>query len=327
MEQMQRFLSPSLFRMLGATGDTWNLPNYDGALYTASDTETALLRIIGGLNGGLQTNNFEFPTASLYVLPNPSQPEISETDSETAPAASHVARTQEKNVTQIFQEAINVTYAKLSNAGRLSGINTAGSSNNVASETNFQIARKLDKVAKDVNWTFHNGTYQISTAANVANKTRGMFELISTLTQVDAQGAELSKPLMDSLLLAMYDAGAIFSNVIIFTNGYQKQKISSLYTVLPQSRNVGGQNIQQIITDFGNLGIQLDRDVPSNKLGFYEVSQIAPVFQPVPEKGNLFFEPLAKTGAAEKSQLFGQIGLDHGPAFMHGALVNLSTGA
>jgi len=38
----------------------------------------------------------------------------------------------------------------------------------------------------------------------------------------------------------------------------------------------------------------------------------------------LFYEPLSKTGASESGQIFGQIGLDHGPAFMHGVLSNVT---
>ena len=55
-----------------------------------------------------------------------------------------------------------------------------------------------------------------------------------------------------------------------------------------------------------------------------EVSVCAPVFQPVPGKGVLFYEPLSKTGASESGQIFGQIVLDHGPAFMHGVLGNVT---
>lgn len=87
-------------------GTTWNLPNYAGELFTADPTQTPFLSMIGGLTGGRQTDNFEFPTAVLYDFPDAAQPEISEQASTTAPAASHIAREQEKNVVQIHQEVI-----------------------------------------------------------------------------------------------------------------------------------------------------------------------------------------------------------------------------
>ena len=36
-------------------------------------------------------------------------------------------------------------------------------------------------------------------------------------------------------------------------------------------------------------------------------------------------EPLAKTGAGEKYQIFGQIGLDYGAEFLHGKITGLAT--
>ena len=44
------------------TGNTFNLPNYAGDLFTASPTQTPFLSMIGGLTGGKQTDNFEFST-------------------------------------------------------------------------------------------------------------------------------------------------------------------------------------------------------------------------------------------------------------------------
>ena len=65
-------------------GTTWNLPNYAGELFTADPTQTPFLSMIGGLTGGRQTDNFEFPTAVLYDFPEAGQPEISEQASVTA---------------------------------------------------------------------------------------------------------------------------------------------------------------------------------------------------------------------------------------------------
>ena len=52
---------------------------------------------------------------------------------------------------------------------------------------------------------------------------------------------------------------------------------------------------------------------------------MAPVEQLVPGKGNFFTEPLAKTGAGEKKQIFGQMGLDHGPEWYSAKIINLDT--
>ena len=51
---------------------------------------------------------------------------------------------------------------------------------------------------------------------------------------------------------------------------------------------------------------------------------MAPVEQLVPGKGNFFLEELAKTGASTKKQIFGQIGLDHGPEWYSAKITHLS---
>ena len=315
-------------------GTTWNLPNYAGELFTADPTQTPFLSMIGGLTGGKQTDNFEFPTSVLYDFPEAAQPEISESASATAPTASHIARTQEKNVVQIHQETIDLTYAKQSNSGRMSGINTAGQQANPGDEKAWQIQQKLVKIARDVEYSFLCGKYQISTAANVANKTRGMLELCTSEsgTSIAAGDAALSKPMLDQLFREMADNGAYFGNMMLFCAAYQKQVITELYAkqfnaTMQTTQNVGGMNITQIETDFFKMGIVWDRFMPADSILIADIQYVAPVFQAVPNKGVLFEEPLAKVGASDREQIYGQIGLAHGPAFLHGAITGLKTAA
>jgi len=306
-------------------GTVWNLPNYTGELFTSDVVNTPFLSMIGGLTGGMQTDNFEFATDSQYSHEAAAQPAITETASLTAPTAISYVRNQSKNVVQIFQEAISISYVRLSNQGRLTGINTAGAENNITSERDWQIAKALEKIARDVEYSFINGVYQIAVNAGVANKTRGMIALC-TVNTVDASAGDLSKVLMDTLLLEMFTNGAYFKMPVIYCGGIQKQKLSDIYGYAPTDRNVGGVNIKQIETDFGNIGVaDPHRFMPAGTLLIADMSVIAPVFQPVPEKGNLFYEPLSKTGASESGHIFSQIGLAHGPAFMHGTITNLTT--
>lgn len=311
-------------------GTTWNLPNYAGELFTADPTQTPLLSMIGGLSGGRQTDNFEFPTAVLYDYPDPAQPEISETKSMTAPAPSHIARNQETNVVQIHQESIDLTYAKQSNKGRMSGLNTAGQTASPPDEKAFQIQNKLIKIARDVEYSFISGTYQKATGADVANKTRGLVELTSTGNSIAAAGALLTKQMLDNLFREMAVNGAYFNNMVLFCGAFQKQAVSDIYSKqfganLPATRSVGGVNITEIETDFFKMGVTWDRFMPDDTILIVDVAHVAPVFQAVPEKGVLFVEDLAKTGASDKKQIYGQIGLAHGPAFLHGSITGLKT--
>jgi hypothetical protein len=314
---------------IAGQGTVWNLPNYWGDLFTADMINTPFLSMIGGLTGGgMQTDNFEFPTSVEYDFKAAAQPAITETASLTAPTANEGVRAQKKNVAQIFQQAVKLSYAKLSAQGRLSGINTQSKANNVSDELAWQIAYNLQTMARDVEYTILNGVYQIATDAATANKTRGMLAVCDETggTSVDASSTALEKAMIDEVLRTMHSNGATFKNVVMWANGFQKQAVSAIYGYAPDDRNVGGVNIKQIETDFGVIGVApAHRFMPADDILFAEMSVIKPVTQPVPGKGNFFYEELAKTGASENGQLYGQFGLAHGPAFMHGKIHSLAT--
>lgn len=309
-------------------GTIWNLPNYWGELFTADLINTPFLAMIGGLGGAQQASNFEFPVSSEYDFPAEAQPAITETESLAAPTATEAVREQVKNVAQIFQQAVKLSYEKLGNAGRLSGINSVGASNPVGDENAWQIEYNLKIIARNIEEVNLNGVYQIATNAAVANKSRGMMEACDLAggTAVAAGAVDLSKTLMNTLFQTMFGNGAMFITPVIWVNGFQKTALSDIYGYAPTDRNVGGVNIKQIETDFGNIGVaDAHRFMDTDSLLLADMSVIRPVTQPVPGKGNFFVEELAKVGASENSQIFGKYGLDHGPAFAHGKITGLTT--
>ncbi|MGM9552559.1 MAG: DUF5309 family protein [Clostridia bacterium] len=309
-------------------GTSWNLPNYAGELFTADASQTPLLSMIGGLTGGRQTASSEFPTAVLFDYPKAAQPEISEEKSVSAPQSSLIVREQETNVVQIHQEVINLTYMKMSNSGNMSGLNST-MANSVEDEKAFQIHHKLVKMARDVEHSFINGVFNKATSASDANKTRGLIELTKTGTTIDAEGGLLTKSMLDSLYREMAEAGAYFDNMVMFLPAFQKQMITDIYTnqfnaTMGSRETIGGVSINQIETDFFKMGVVWDRFMPKDTILIADVAHIAPVFQAVPEKGVLFEEQLAKTGASDMIQIYSQIGLAHGPSFLHASITNLS---
>lgn len=311
---------------VSGTGTIWNLLNYAGDLFTSSRQSTPLLNAMGGLSNAKITNNFEYPTASNYTLATPAQPAITETASLTAAAGNEIVRDQDKNVTQIYRRTIDLSYVKLSNQNRLSGINTAGAVNNAEDEFAFQETQNQMEIARDINYTFHNGTYQIATSAAVANKTRGLITVAAANTTVAAAGADITSTILDSLILAMEAAGATFMNPVLFADATQIQKINDAFGYAPEDRNVGGTDVKQIIAPIvGNLPVVYDWMMPSGTIAIYDMAVVSPVVQPVP--GKALFEPekLAKTGAAEEWEMFGQVGLDYGPLYAHGSITGLGT--
>lgn len=301
------------------------LPNFAGELFTSDAVNTPLLSMSGGMTGGKFTENWEFPVSSDYNLAAAAQPAITETASITAPAATNVVRTQQTNVCQIHQYAIQLTYHKMGNRGRLSGLNTEGAKNNAQDEYNFQVARKLEEAARDIELSFIQGTYALAANAGQVNTTRGLVEVcqIAGGTNVNAAGAQLDLALANNLFLTMYNNGAPFSNTILYVGGALKQRLSAIYGYAPTDRVVGGVNIKQLETDFGNIGIVVSRFAPANTVLAIEMSQISPVFLEIPGKGHFFVEPLSKTGAAESWQLYGEVGLDYGAWYSHGRLFNV----
>ena len=316
-----------------AIGTIWNCPNYTGELYMIGANQTPFLNMIGGLEGmGIRTvAAFEFPLAQPYNLESASQPEITETASLTAPTAWTYVRGQDNNTVQIFHRSVTVSYAKQSVTGSIVADATTGlvdmtQNQPVQNEKDFQISTHLRQIAVDADYTFLNGTYQKATSAGVAAKTRGIITGCVS-NSVDASNAVLSRTLFNSLIKTMAENGAEFRNPVVFVNAFQKQQLTEIYGYAPQARNVGGMNVQQIETDFATFGVIWAPHVPTSTLLIADLDVCHPVFLPVPGKGVLFYEELAKTGAAEKGQVYGQMGIDYGPEEFHGKITNLKTSA
>jgi len=318
-----------------AAGTLWNLPNYAGQLFTPSKVATPFLDRIPGAG---DVNSPEFAMSSSYDMEAASQPDIDETDSLSAPTAVSYVRSNEKNVAQIFQSKVSVSYAKLSAPGRLTRIEVGSSgeaydeygSNPVADELAFQTARHMDQMKMDMEYTFLNGAYQLSTGATVSNLTRGVITG-STTNTVAASGAKVTKAIMDSLFKEMADSGSFDQggSHTIMCNSFNKQVLSDIYSYVPTDRNVGGSNITLIETDFGIFEIVYVPRVPAATIAVLNMSKIAVAFQPVigkpADENRVILEPLSKTGAGEDWQLYSQAGIDYGSSYFHGTVTGTAT--
>lgn len=301
--------------------------NYSGMLFNKGNTRTPLSSIIGGR--AKITNHVEFPTGQEFTSDGGAQPAISETASLTAPDATVVTRTQKTNVTQIFQESVGISYAKQSNMGTLSGLNVAGQQANPINELDFQVAAKMQKVNRDIEFTFIQGTYNKATSDATVNKTRGLVEAITTNVTAMA-----SKPLglwdIADMVKKVYGANAPTDGLCLWCDAVtlfqvNADAVQNGLTVVPAAREINGIALSSVVTPIGVVYLYLGECLPAGKALLLNLNVIAPVYQPVPGKGNFFLEPLAKVGAGEKYQLFGQIGLDHGPEWFHGKFTGIST--
>lgn len=306
-----------------AVATTFTCPNYSGMLYTKSNRSTPFLNSIGA---AVVSRSVEFPVNQEYSLGNAAQPAISETASLTAPTPATVTRSQAYNVCQIFHEAVGTSYAHSSNMGYMSGLNRAGQEPDPQDELDWQIARAMDKIAANINYTFLNGVYNKAATDAQINKTRGIIAAISTNKVYAATAHTLSKAILRNLFKAVFDSNGIVDGTVLFMNAATKIALTALYEdstsafILPNSRTVGGANIETLVTDFGSVGVAVDRMMPDENILLANVDVCRPVEMIVPFKGNFFYEELSKTGAGTTGQIFGQIGLDYGPEWFHGLL-------
>lgn len=313
--------------MADTLATSFGVLNYSGMLFNKGNTRTPLSAIIGGR--AKTTNHVEFVTGQEYTAGGDgSQPEISENASLTAPDASVVTREQKTNVTQIFQESVGISYAKQSNMGTLAGVNIANQQANPVNELDFQVAAKIQKINRDIEYTFINGVFNKATSDATVNKTRGLIPAITT--NVTAMG---NKPLglwdIADMVKKIYGANAPTDGLCLWCDAItlfqiNADAVQNGLTVIPAAREINGIALSSVVTPIGIVYLYLGECLPSGTALLLNLDVIAPVYQPVPGKGNFFLEPLAKVGAGEKYQLFGQIGLDHGPEWYHGKFTGIS---
>lgn len=312
---------PDVYAMSG------NTPNYSGMLFNKGNTKTPFSTMIGAKRK--YTNHTEFVTGQEFETAQGSQPSISEAQSLTAPESSVVKREQKTNVTQIFQESVGISYAKESNMGALSGLNVAGQQANPINEEDFQVAAKMAKIGQDIEYTFINGTFHKSTGDTDANQSRGLLNAI-TSNILDANGKPLTFMLVCEALKSIKESNGDITNIVLGLDSTSRLQlnadaVANGLTIAESGRDINGIAVDKVITPLGTVYLRDLKYLPAGTIALFDPFIMAPVEQLVPGKGNFFIEELAKMGAGTKKQIFGQMGLDHGPEWYSAKITNLST--
>ena len=307
---------------------TYDNPNFVGELFQLTPTETPFLSMIGGLTGGISTDSEEFSWQSDDLPAAGQNVALEGAD----PTYTNRVRTSYDNVCQIVQKGTEVSYTKQAATGSLgtpASRGNAGASilgtQPVQDELSRQLMLKTMECARDVEFSFIQGTYQRPVNNATARQTRGILAAITT-NAVDATASPTdTKGNFLTLVRTMADNGAKFLNPVVFCNSFQKTQMTAAFTYAPESRNVGGVNLQMLETDFAEFGVVYNRHVPADTLLVADVPWCAPRFLEIPGKGHFFAEPLAQTGSAWKWQVYGEIGLQYGVEIYHGKVENLAT--
>ncbi len=313
--------------MADAVIQSFGVLNYSGMLFNKGNTRVPFSTLIGGK--AYTTNHCSFVVGQEYSTIGGAQPDISETASLTAPNSTYITRAQTENVTQMFHESVYISYGKQSNMGTLNGLNISGQTANPATELDFQVAARFRKIERDIEYTFIRGTYQKAARDNQANRTRGMVEAI-TSNIVDIDGKSLRLWHVAEALRAIYDSQAPLQNLVLWVDPTTMFQLNAdaeqnETNIVPASREINGIAISTLITPLGSIGLFLGEFLPAGTALIFNPSVIYPVHQPVPGKGNFFMEELARTGAGAKYQIFGQLGLDHGPEWYHAKITGINT--
>jgi len=314
---------------------TYDLPNFVGELFSLVPAQTPLLNMIGGLTGGKSVVTKEH----VWQVEDNEAAAINNVALEgDDPTDKSIIRQEITNVVEIHQESVNISYSKQAAVGQL-GPQAAGSpfpgepaapilgTQPVQSEVSHQLELKINKVARDVERSMLNGVFQLPSDNVTERQMAGVLTAIETHTVVYASSIRES---LNGMLAGMYEdemAVAPLINPVLFMNGTVKTWLSMEYTnnlgLADRSRVIGGVNVETIVTDFGTFGVVLDRYMPLDEIALIDVSALTPVFLPIPGKGHFFTEPLAKTGAYDRVQLYGEIGLEYGPEQYHGLITGI----
>ena len=312
-------------------GTTFNLPNYHGELFTVTPTETPFLSAIGGLGGAKTAHaiDFEWQTVDRRA----SSANNAALEGAAAPTGSERARVNVKNCVEIHHSAIEISYSKMGASANFAGVNVGPQWDDVmVNELALQTQAELESIAVDVEKSFLSGTYARPADNSTVRKTQGVLGAAATVSANAGTNRALTSAIVNSHIQAMFDAGAKLpeaSTVFIVGSG-QQVNLTNTYAAAStlsapvRDRNVAGMNINTVVTPFGTFGVLVDRWMPANQIALVDLSVCYPVFLEIPGKGLLFTEELARTGSSRKFQLYGEIGLEYGPAIAHGLIKDLT---
>lgn len=315
---------------------SYDLPNYVGDLFRKRTQANAFIRLIGGLAGGIRlVAHWEFPLGVEFEIPDGSQKARLEG---AAPVKSAIGTAQTTQVSQIFQEGVELTYtaqsqqAPIAGLAVIPGVSSNGSVNNPKS-LDWQIQRKLDLIQNDLNYSMLLGAYTKPADNTTARGMRGLSTAI--VTNAFALGVDpydkawVVGKLREMLDNQMFTMG---SELFVMGSAFQLEKLANFFVTTsesapPQSRTVVGLQVRTIVTMWATLHLVHEPIVPAAEIHFVQPQFCRPVAFPTVTngvaKGILFAEPLAKTGSSDSYQLYGEWSIDYTSEEFHAKFTGL----
>lgn len=179
-------------------GTTFNLPNYQGELFSLTPTDTPLLSAAGGIGAGKQTTATDFEWQAYDLREPQIRPRLEGAD---APAPEERVRQNVKNTVQIFHETVATSYTKQAATGQFATnqaapFNTADplgfGGNPIPNEHTWQVQQALIQIARDVNYAFWHSKRVVPGDNTVARQTGGLLSVIQTNKAFANGGTEVT---------------------------------------------------------------------------------------------------------------------------------------
>ena len=267
-------MSDSTFMTYSAIGNREDLIDI---ITDISPTDTPMLSSFGKTMA--TATNHEWQTDSLSDAASNTNVEGADED---ADETDFTVRTG--NYSQILRKSwrISNTQEKVISAGR-------------PSEYNYQMAKSMKELARDIEYALVNGT-GASGASGTARELKGVLSFITTHVNTGASAVtaeDLTETVYNNLLQTIYDSGG--NPDTTYANGWQKRKISAFST--SNTRNISGEDkrlvnaVDVYESDFGIQKIMLDRYMTTSVVAclqndLWQVASLRPtIHQELPDAG------------------------------------------
>lgn len=243
------------------------------------------LTIVRGFGGTTQATHASTSTANIRFTAR-----LEGDDSDNSPTEEATSTT---NCTQIFHKEILMSR-------NAQTIPTYGMSDPWAYEMN----KKMDVLMEELDRVPFYGKRAVG-SATTARAAGGFQQFIST-NSTDLNSAALTRKAIDDLLEDCWDNGGRPN--VIFCGAWAKRKINSMYEGFvrtERSEKVGGILIDKLLHPILNYEIDLivDRHCVNTDMWMVDDRYVGYLtYQP------FMFEPLSKTGDADKGQVIGEYG-------------------
>jgi hypothetical protein len=319
---------------------SYDLPNVVGELFLRSERPNALLNLIGnpaGPNGGQfrQVGNTQFAMGANWTTAAAAQPAVLEG---ATPTDTYFPLTQASNVVQIFHRLVDMSYSLQGRTSSISGVavvpGAGGNGTLIQPGTSeFQIQANVQQIARDMNFSFLNGAFQLPVNNATARRTRGLRTALTTNVAANSgTGRALTKVIVDNALRVWADNGMFSPGAELWAlaGANQFDNLISIFetTALAQVQvapgsAIAGLQLRQLWTRMAKINVVYEFDMPAGSIVFFQPEKCRAVTMPVPGKGTLFVEPIAKTGSSDRAQIYGEWGIDYTDEIFHGRIDDL----